>query len=97
MRHPFVLIGPVLLMSGLLAACGGSAGVASAPASPQEQACVAQADQDPALKEARAIAAGRLDWEYQHEPEMRQLRRDAITRCLRARGLAPRGGVERPR
>ena len=86
----------MLLVPLSLGACGGS-GIASAPVSPQEQACVAQADQDPALKEARAIAAGRLDWEFQHEPEMRQLRQDAITRCLRARGLAPRGGVERPR
>ena len=81
----------------LLAACAAPASRVAAPPSPQEQACASQADQDPALKEALGIAAGNLDWEFQHEPEMRQLRQDAITRCLRARGLASRGGVERPR
>ena len=80
-----------------LAGCGGSSPIVSAPISPQEQACAAQADQDPALKEARAISAGQPNWEFQHEPEIRQMTRDAITRCLKARGLMSRGGVERPR
>ena len=87
-----------LLVPLWLGGCGdASPAIVSAPVTPQEQACAAQADQDPALKEARAISAGQSNWEFQHEPEMRQLTRDAITRCLRARGLMPRGGVERLR
>ena len=88
---------PALLMLPLLlASCGDSGpGIAAAPLSPQEQACTAQADEDPALREARAIAAGQANWQFQHGPEMEQLKRDAITRCLKARGLMPRGGVER--
>ena len=88
---------PALLLPLLLAACADSPGIVPAPLSPQEQACAAQADQDPALKEARAISAGRLEWEWQHEPQIEQIKRDAITRCLRSRGLMPRGGVERAR
>lgn len=88
----------VLLLPLLVAACADPvAQIIPAPLSPQEQACAAQADQDPALKEARAIAAGRLEWEWQHKPEIEQIKRDAITRCLRSRGLMPRGGVERAR
>lgn len=89
---------PVLLLPLLVAACADSTpGIIPAPLSPQEQACAAQADQDPKLQEARAIAAGRLEWQWQHEPEMEQIKRDAITSCLRSRGLMPRGGVERAR
>lgn len=88
---------PALLLPLLMAACTDSPRILPAPLSPQEQACAAQADQDPALKEARAISAGRLEWEWQHEPQIEQIKRDAITRCLRSRGLMPRGGVERAR
>ena len=87
-----------LVSTLLVSACGSSPSAnMSTPLSPQEQACASQADQDPALQEARAISAGRLDWRWKHATEIEQLKRDAITRCLRARGLAPRGGVERPR
>lgn len=89
---------PALLLTLLISACGGSSpATVSAPLSPQEEACASQANQDPALQEARAISAGRLDWQWQHGPEMEQIKRDAVTRCLKARGLMPRGGVERPR
>ena len=87
---------PALLIALLLGACSSAPKIAPVPLSPQEQACATQADQDPALQQARAVGAGRLDWLWQHEPEMDQIKRDAITRCLKARGLAPRGGVERP-
>ena len=93
MRHAGLLLLPLLLAS-----CGDSGPkVVAAPVSPQEEACATQADQDPALKEARAISAGQSNWQFQHGPEMEQLKRDAITRCLKARGLLPRGGVERAR
>lgn len=87
----------LFLIPLLLASCGESPKIVAAPLSPQEQACAVQADQDPALQEARGVAAGQLDWEWQHGPELQQLKRDAITRCLKARGLMPRGGVERAR
>ncbi len=86
----------VLMAPLWLAACGGPS-PAHAPLSPQEEACASQADQDPALQQARGIAASQPNWEFQHEPEMQQIKRDAITRCLKGRGLLPRGGVERPR
>lgn len=89
---------PTLVGLLLLASCGQSGpAIVAAPVSPQEEACAAQADQDPALAEARGVAAGQLDWQWQHGPEMEQIKRDAITRCLKARGLLPRGGVERAR
>lgn len=92
MRHAAFLL-PVLLAS-----CGDfGPKIVAGPVSPQEEACATQADQDPALKEARAISAGQSNWQFQHGPEMEQLKRDAITRCLKARGLLPRGGVERAR
>ena len=96
MRRPALLIIPSFLAL-LLASCGDSPKIVPAPLTPQEEACRAQADQDPALKEARAISAGQLDWQWQHGPEIQQLQRDAITRCLKGRGLMPRGGVERAR
>ncbi len=80
-----------------MASCSDAPSISTPPQTPQEQACAAQANEDPALKEARAISAGRLEWEWMHGPEIAQLKRDAITRCLRGRGLTPRGGVERAR
>lgn len=91
MWRPFLLLLPLLV-----AACADSTPmIVPAPLSPQEQACAAQVDQDPRLQEARAISAGRLEWQWQHEPEIEQIKRDAVTRCLSSRGSVPRGGVER--
>lgn len=80
----------------LLAACT-AAGPSKAPLGAAEDACASQADADPAVKADLGKAAGTLDWQWQHSGQIRQAKRDAITKCLRARGLAPRGGVERPR
>ena len=91
MRRVALVMAPLWLL-----ACGGPS-LPRAPLSPQEEVCASQADQDPALQEARGIAASQPNWQFQHEPEMQQIKRDAITRCLKARGLLPRGGVERPR
>ena len=76
-----------------IAACSSAR---SPPATPEE-ACARQADDAPAVRDALGKAAGNLDWQWQHGGEIRQARQDAITDCLRSRGLAPIGGVERPR
>ena len=85
-----------LLALLLLAACSATP-APLADRSPQERACETQADQDPAVRQTLGIAAGNLNWQWQHTSEINQAKRDAVTRCLRARGLAPRGGVEKPR
>lgn len=87
---------PLWLLPLVLMGCSGPT-VAPGPLSAVEQACAAQIDDDPAVRETRAISAGRLVWEWQHKPEIDQIKRDAMTRCLRARGQISRGGVERPR
>ncbi len=85
---------PILLLV-LLAACTDSP--PRPPLSAAEQACDQRAGDDPALHQALGIAAGTLDWQWQHGDELRQIKQDAVTRCLRAQGLASRGGVERRR
>ncbi len=83
-------------VAALLAACS-SPGAPVAPPSAAEAACARQADSSPEVKADLGKAAGNLDWQWQHEGQIRQAKRDAITSCLRARGLAAKGGVERPR
>lgn len=84
----------LLLPLLLLTSCGGRY-VLSPPATPEE-ACARAADDDPAVRTLREKIAGNPFWEFQHGNQIRQVRRDAITRCLAARGLVPAGGVERP-
>jgi hypothetical protein len=76
----------------LLAACSGGA----APGTP-EQACASQANDDPVVKELVMKGAGTMQFQWDNEQRLVLARRDATLRCLRARGLAPKGGVERPR
>ena len=89
MMRPLAL---ALTLALLLAGCSGGA----APGTP-EQACAAQASEDPAIKELMMKAAGSQQFEWDNAERIRLARRDATLRCLRARGLAPAGGVERPR
>lgn len=85
----------MLALALLLSGC--SASPPSAPPSPEAEACARQANEDPVVREMLAKAAGNLDWQWQNESRIRIARQDATTRCLRARGLAPMGGVERLR
>jgi hypothetical protein len=73
----------------LLAACSGGD-----PSTPQA-ACARQADDDPAVKDMQMKAAGSLQYEWDNSERIQLAKRDATLRCLRARGLAPKGGVER--
>jgi hypothetical protein len=75
----------------LLASCSGPA--SDSP----EGACARQANDDPAVKELMMKAAGTQQFEWDNAPRIRMAKQDATLRCLRARGLAPKGGVERPR
>ena len=76
----------------LLAACSGGGG----PQTP-EQACASQANDDPVVKQMVMKGAGTDQYFWDHADELRLARRDATLRCLRSRGLAPKGGVERQR
>ena len=62
--------------------------------SPQA-ACARQADNDPVVADIVRRGAGTEFYRWDNEKKLAQAKQDATTRCLRARGLAPRGGVER--
>ena len=74
----------------LLAACASND-------PPAVQACKAQANDDPEIRHLIAASAGSGSFALNHQYELRDLRQQATLRCLRARGLAPPGGVEKPR
>jgi hypothetical protein len=76
----------------LLAGCSGGA----ADNTP-EQACVRQAEDDPAVTELVRKGAGNLSYQWQNADQLNAAREQAKLKCLRARGLAPKGGVELPR
>ncbi len=75
----------------LLAACAHS----NDP--PAVQACRAQANDDPEVRLLVSIGAGTAPFALNHQYELRDARQQAMLRCLRARGLAPPGGVEKPK
>lgn len=84
-------------MRRLLAACLLLASCASHDP-PEVQACKAYASDDPEVKRLTAINAGSESFQAQQgQQELVDARQQAVLRCLRARGLAPPGGVERPR
>lgn len=79
----------LLLLSCALASC-------AQPNTPEAQ-CERQADEAPEVRELRVKAAGNDVFFKEHQYEIRDARRRATLACLRARGLAPAGGVEAPR
>ena len=84
-------------MRRLLAACLLLAACASHDP-PEVQACKAQASDDPEVRRLTEINAGSESFQAQQgQQELVDARQQATLRCLRARGLAPPGGVERPR
>ncbi len=76
------------------AALGGCAGK---PPNPAEAECRAQVFEDPAVKHMIAVQAGSLWLQADHQAALAEAKREALLACLRARGLAPPGGVEAPR
>lgn len=85
-------VAPLLLLAVLLAGCAGT------DAMPDPQ-CREAADRDPQVKDKRASNAGKagIDLTERDRNDLALLQKDAYTRCLRLRGLAPPGGVERVR
>ena len=63
--------------------------------SPDVVACERQANEDPQVIEQLRKAAGTESYFLQNQKLMKDTRGDAVLACLRARGLAPKGGVER--
>ena len=79
------LIVPVLTV--VLASCNSGN-------SPQAE-CERQAEQDPAVREIYSRTNG--DYSkggYQAYYDLREAKRQAALRCMRAKGLAPPGGVQ---
>lgn len=79
-----------LLALLLLAGCGGGT-------APVAAVCEGAVERDPEVRRLTAIGAGNQFFYAEHQEEMRQARRRAELACLRARGMAPRGGVETQR
>lgn len=82
-----------------LATCAQPAAPAPSTArAAAEQACSNQIYSDADVSSDLAKSAGTQDWQWQHSGqfgEIEQTKQDAITKCLRSRGLASKGGVER--
>ena len=80
-------IGAAMLLL-LLAGCG-------AAESPDERACDRQANEDPVVKELILKGVSNPYFQNNSQDELRAAKQQARLVCLRSRGLAPNGGVER--
>ncbi len=81
------------LLLVLLAGCSAS----SKDESPDQRACDRQANDDPTVKELIIKGAGNPYFQNNSQEELRVAKQQARLVCLRSRGLAPAGGVERQR
>ena len=72
----------------LLAGCGTAE-------SPDQRACNRQADEDPAVKALILKGVGNPYFQNNSQEELHIAKQQARLACLRRRGLAPAGGVER--
>lgn len=79
-------------MRALIAAALLLAGCA-APDTPQA-ACERQAENDPTVHELVIKGLGGEAFRNNSQDELRFARQQAVVACLRARGVAPPGGVE---
>lgn len=79
--------GTALALLALLAAC--------APESPVDQACDEAVDNDPTVKMLIIKGVSNPYIQATTQDELKAARQQARLACLRRRGLAPPGGVER--
>jgi hypothetical protein len=80
----------VMLGFAALTACSPGASDGSAQA-----ACEQQAERDPAVMEIYSRTNGDYTYAgYQANYDLREAKRLAVLRCMRAKGLAPPGGVQ---
>ena len=57
--------------------------------------CQAQAYDEPTVRDLRMRSLGNTNTAHELLPDLQDAERAATQRCLRARGLAPAGGVEK--
>jgi hypothetical protein len=69
----------------VLAGCGGSG---------PEADCERQAMNDPAVREIYSRTDGYYTYPGVQRNDLLQAKRQAVLRCMRAKGLAPPGGVQ---
>lgn len=79
-----------LALAVLLAGCG-RAGTLQQQAA---DACSEQSYKDPTVQRILMIGAGQPAYLADHQLEMDAARHEAEQKCLVARGIAPRGGVQ---
>ncbi len=77
-----------LLLLVLLAACGPAE-------SPDQRACDGAVNEDPTVKQLIIKGVGNPYFQNNSQEELKAAKQDARLACLRSRGLAPKGGVER--
>ncbi len=75
----------VLLLGVMLAGCAGN--------TPEAQ-CQRQAAQDPEVQNIYARTSGYYTFTGEQRDDLAQATRQAVMRCMRAKGLAPPGGVQ---
>ncbi len=64
------------------------------PLSPEQSACAAEANRDPAVHDLLIKGAGSEEFRQNHTDQLRLTRQRAMLGCLRSRGLILPGGVE---
>jgi hypothetical protein len=82
----------------LLSGCGmfGGADSRTGDGKLTDQAyCERRADDDPAVKELMIKGLGSTNFAASNQLQLRLAKQDAVTACLRSRGVIPPGGVER--
>lgn len=85
---------PIVLLALLAAGCGG--GYVGRNEPPAPDVCAREADNDPQVRELTMKMAGSSWIQNNDQNEMIVLRREALLRCMRQRGLIQKGGGVEP-